>query len=141
MGSHDDTTILVSDITGQQGWAVEAGQPFGVELLVPSLGQAVVDLEGELDLFTAPRLQETLLESIEHGARRVVVDLSTVTFIDSTALGVLIGAGKRLLRAQGSLGIVCPPGGIRRLLELTSLDSIIDIYATREAALSAVAAP
>jgi anti-sigma B factor antagonist len=117
--------------------AMDAGLPFRVELMVPSLGHAVVALQGELDLFTAPRFQEVLLESIEHGARRVVVDLSAVTFVDSTALGVLIGAGKRLRAAEGSLDIVCPSGSIRRLLELTSLDCIIDIYATRKEALSA----
>ena len=119
---------------------MEAGLPFRVKLTVPSVGHAVVDLEGELDLFTAPRLQEALLEGIEHGARCVVVDLSAVTFIDSTALGLLIGAGKRLLRAQGSLGIVCPHGGVRRLLELTGLDSVFVIYGTRKEALSALPA-
>ena len=120
---------------------MDAGLPFSLECMVPSLGLAVVALRGELDLFTAPRFQEALLESFEHGARRVVVDLAEVTFVDSTALGVLIGAAKRLQRAQGSLGIVCPPGSIRRLLELTSLDSVIDIYATRKDALNTVPSP
>ena len=116
---------------------MDVNMPFRVDLTVPSVGHATVDPRGELDLFTAPRLQEALLEGIEHGARRVVVDLSAVTFIDSTALGVLIGVGKRLLRARGSLGIICPQGGVRRLLELTSLDSVFVIYATRKEALSA----
>ena len=116
---------------------MDGNMPFRVALTVPSVGHALVDLEGELDLFTAPRLQQVLLEGIEHGARRVVIDLSAVTFIDSTALGVLIGAGKRLLRSQGSLGIVCPHGGVRRLLELTSLDSVFAIYSTRTEALGA----
>ncbi len=120
---------------------MNAGQPFRVELMVPSLGHAVVVLQGELDLFTAPRFLMVLLESIEHGARRVVVDLTEVTFVDSTALGALIGAGKRLGGVEGSLAIVCPPGSIRRLLELTSLDSIIEIYASREEALSAAPSP
>jgi anti-sigma B factor antagonist len=115
---------------------VDAGPPFRVELIVPSLGHAVVALRGELDLFTAPRFQEVLLEGVDHGARRVIVDLSDVTFVDSTALGVLIGAGKRLRDLEGSFGIVCPPGSVRRLLELTSLDHIIDIYASRAEALN-----
>jgi anti-sigma B factor antagonist len=125
------------------GWALDkevavgAGLPFRVELTVPFLGHAVVALQGELDLFTAPRFEEVLLKGIKHGARLVVVDLSEVTFVDSTGLGALIGAGKRLRGAEGSLDIVCPRGSIRRLLELTSLDSIIDIYASREEALSA----
>ncbi len=55
-------------------------------------GRHVVAVRGEIDLFTAPELKKTLADAIENGAARVVVDLSETTFLDSTALGVLIGA-------------------------------------------------
>ena len=112
------------------------GLPFRVELQVPLLGHAVIALRGELDLFTAPRFHEVLLESIEHGARRVIVDLSDVSFIDSTALGVLIGAAKRLHAAGGTLDVVCPNENVLRFLELTALDRMLSIFASRQEALS-----
>jgi anti-sigma B factor antagonist len=92
---------------------------------MPSLGRAVVTVRGELDVFTAPRLHETIAQGIELGARYLVVDLGEVTFIDSTALGVLIGA------------VVCQNQNVRRVLELTGLDSVFAIHATLAEALSA----
>ncbi len=56
----------------------------------------VVAVRGEIDLFTAPELKQVLAESIEAGRNRIIVDLTETTFLDSTALGVLIGAVKRL---------------------------------------------
>ena len=64
-------------------------------------GRHVVAVRGEIDLFTAPELKKTLADAIENGASRVVVDLSETTFLDSTALGVLIGGhlSRRLRKA------------------------------------------
>jgi anti-sigma B factor antagonist len=104
---------------------------------MPSLGRAVVTVRGELDVFTAPRLHETIAQGIELGARYLVVDLGVVTFIDSTALGVLIGAAKRLAVVAGSLAVVCQNQNVRRVLELTGLDSVFAIHATLAEALSA----
>jgi anti-sigma B factor antagonist len=93
---------------------------FRVDLLRPSESVAVVDVEGEVDIYSAPQFKEVLLQGIEEGASRIIVDLAKVTFIDSTALGVLVS-------------------GAKRIFEITGLDRIFGIYPTRENALSVTA--
>jgi anti-sigma B factor antagonist len=95
----------------------------------------VVEVLGEADLYTAPELKERLLRLIEAGNKRLVVDLSEATFIDSTILGVLVGAIKRLQPAQGSVAIVSADEKTTALFEITGLDHLFTIHATREAAL------
>jgi anti-sigma B factor antagonist len=113
------------------------GRPsFRVELTVPAEGHAAVALAGELDVHTAPQFKEALLHVIDDGALRVVVDLSEVTFIDSTALGVLIGGVTRLRAAGGSLDIVCPDEKIRHIFEISGLNNVFDIYGGPQKALS-----
>src|SRR3712207_8345966 len=83
-------------------------------------GRQVVAVRGEIDLFTAPELKKTLADAIENGAKRVVVDLSETTFLDSTALGVLIGAVKRLRSRDGQLVIVNTDTNIAKTFEIRS---------------------
>jgi anti-sigma B factor antagonist len=116
---------------------VNARAPFVVESTTPSVGRAVVIIRGDLDLFTAPRLHDALVGAIELGARHVVADLTDVTFIDSTALGVLIRAAKELRAAGGALDLVCPNQDIRRLVQLTGLDSVFILYTSLQEAMSA----
>lgn len=87
-----------------------------------------VALAGEVDLYTAPELKAELAHLIEVGASRVVVDLSSTTYIDSTTLGVLLGALKRLRPNGGELVLVCPERNIRKVFEITSLDRVFPIY-------------
>src|SRR5688572_12851975 len=77
----------------------------------------VLEVGGEVDVYTAPRLRERLVELVEQGARHVIVDLSRVEFLDSTGLGVLVGALKRLRAVNGTLGLVCAH---ERLLKIRS---------------------
>ena len=100
---------------------------------------AVVALAGEVDLYTAPRFKEVIMHSIDDGALRVVVDLTGATFIDSTALGVLVSAGKRLRLRQGALAIACLDGNIRRILEITGLDGVFAICPSRAEAVGSLA--
>ena len=99
----------------------------------------VVAVRGEIDLFTAPELKQKLTDAIESGKNRIVVDLSDTTFLDSTALGVLIGAVKRLRSREGALVIVNVDQNIAKTFEITGLDQIFTILATREAAIAALA--
>src|ERR1041384_6574921 len=103
-------------------------------------GRHVVAVRGEIDLFTAPELKKMLADAIENGATQVVVDLSETTFLDSTALGVLIGAVKRLRSRDGQLVIVNVDENIAKTFEITGLDQIFTILPSREAAVDAVAA-
>ncbi|MEA2218255.1 MAG: anti-sigma factor antagonist [Solirubrobacteraceae bacterium] len=100
----------------------------------------VLAVRGEIDLFTAPELKQVLAESIEAGRIRIIVDLTETTFLDSTALGVLIGAVKRLRSRHGALAIVNVDENIAKTFEITGLDQIFTILPTRDEAIEAVAA-
>ena len=101
-------------------------------------GRHVVAVRGEIDLFTAPELKKMLADAIENGATRVVVDLSETTFLDSTALGVLIGAVKRLRSREGQLVIVNTDTNIAKTFEITGLDQIFTILTTRDEGIAAL---
>ena len=95
----------------------------------------VISLAGEVDLYTAPEFKQQLLDVIGKGAKSVIVDFTTTTFIDSTTLGILIGASKRLRSRGGDVSLVCGDGDIRKIFEITLLDRIFTIDATRDEAL------
>ncbi len=92
-------------------------------------------VEGELDLFTAPSLKKVLLDALHEGADRLVLDFSSVTFIDSTTLGVLVGVTREL--ADGArLAIVCTRPNVRKIFEFSGLDGTFAIFATLDEALA-----
>jgi len=95
-------------------------------------------VRGEIDLFTAPELKQVLAECIEGGRIRIIVDLTETTFLDSTALGVLIGAVKRLRSRDGALALVNVDENIAKTFEITGLDQIFTIVTTREEAARAI---
>lgn len=90
-------------------------------------GVHVVALAGEIDLHTAPRLDEELFGAIGDGARRVLVDMAGATFVDSTVLGVLLRAHSRLDDRGGRLVIISDDPRILRTLELTGLDRMLSV--------------
>jgi anti-sigma B factor antagonist len=98
----------------------------------------VVEVTGELDLYSAPELKTHVLRAIDGGKSRIVVDLTKSTFIDSTTLGVLVGARKRLREHNGSLAVVCPDSEKLALFEMTGLDRVFSIHEDRTAAIAAV---
>ena len=98
----------------------------------------VIAVRGEIDLFTAPELKQVLAESIQAGRNYIVVDLTETTFLDSTALGVLIGAVKRLRPRSGALAIVNVDENIAKTFEITGLDQIFTIRPTRDEAVEAL---
>ena len=110
---------------------------FRVELLRPVDDVIVVDAAGELDIHTSRGFKETLVGAIEDGAPRVIVDLSGVTFIDSSALGALVGGSRRSAQRGVELMIVCPPGSVARVIEITGLNRVFTMAATRADALGA----
>ena len=98
----------------------------------------VIAVAGEIDLFTAPELKSALAASVEGGRTRIVVDLTDTSFLDSTALGVLIGAVKRLRTRDGVLTIVNTDRNIAKTFEITGLDQIFTIRPTRDEAIEAL---
>ncbi len=105
--------------------AVERTSRDGVDLL---------SVEGELDIATAPRLIAALNEAIADAARSVVVDLSSVAFMDSTGLALLINAHRRLSRRSKGFAVVCPAGSLRRVFELTDMVEMLRVCGDRESA-------
>ena len=101
----------------------------------------VVAVTGEIDLFTAPEFKQRMSELIDAGRSRLVVDLSATTFIDSSSLGVLIGAHRRLKLRGGSLLVVCENETIAKTFKITGLDGVFTIAPSVDAALSDDAAP
>jgi anti-sigma B factor antagonist len=100
----------------------------------------VVAVRGDIDLYSAPDLRECLDELIAAGKTRVLVDLREASFIDSTTLGVLVGAIKRLRIHGGQLALACDDPSILRVFAITGLDEVIGVHPTREAGVAALKA-
>ena len=84
----------------------------------------VLRLQGELDIHFAPRLEEEIRDHLSAGRVLIVLDLSEVSYVDSTGLGVMIGALKNLQAAGGGLALAAPTTRIVRILQVTGLDGI-----------------
>ncbi|WP_343233674.1 STAS domain-containing protein [Streptomonospora sp. PA3] len=107
-----------------------------MELKISSQSQgdcAVVAVRGEIDLYTAPQLQSGLVNALEDGARRLMVDMSQVEFCDSTGMSVLLSAMKRARTKEGDLALVAPKPGVRKVLEVTGLDAVFTIEDSTDA--------
>jgi anti-sigma B factor antagonist len=105
-----------------------ADAPVTLELTVADDdGETVVTAAGELDINTAPELREQLARLVNEGARQIVVDLTKVSFVDSTALSVLVSALKRLRQAGGDLELASPNPSVRRVFEITGLTRLFTI--------------
>lgn len=88
----------------------------------------IVEVGGEIDVYTAPRLREALVEAIDRGHTRLIVDVERVDFLDSTGLGVLVGALKKVRAEDGSLDIVCTQERIRKIFEITGLNHVFGLH-------------
>jgi anti-sigma B factor antagonist len=100
----------------------------------------IVAVDGELHVSTAPEFSGALATTIESGRVLLVLDLTGVTFVDSTGLSVLLNALRRVTRAGGRMALVCSNPTVLRLFEITRLDTTFDIHAGADAALAAVQA-
>ena len=91
---------------------------------------AVVDVGGELDLYTAPSFRESVLEAAgDTDPPKVIVDFRGLGFIDSSGLGAIVACLKHLRERGGDLALAAPEGsGLRRLLDLTGLDRVLTLY-------------
>jgi anti-anti-sigma factor len=102
-------------------------------------GALAVTLRGELDAHDAPELRRTIADALEArpAGERVVLDLTGVSFLDSTILGMLVGVVRRGRDAGGEVRVVLPETAARRIFEITGVDSALDVYPSRRSALSA----
>jgi anti-sigma B factor antagonist len=97
---------------------------------------AVVELDGRFDAYEAPRVREWMDEQLTRGVARLIVDLEAVTFIDSTALAVLVQGMKRSRQQDGDLILCGLQQPVRIIFELTRLDKAFRIYGARDEALA-----
>jgi len=115
---------------------------------------AIISLGGEVDFAASPALRERIFAHLHAGCRQLIVDLTDVTFIDSTAIAVLIGMVARLRASGGgsvavicpehadTLSVVVPAGGtniVREVFEVTGLDAGIALCSSREQAFAELA--
>ena len=108
---------------------------FGIEDRRVRDGVHVVAVSGEIDLFTAPEFKQRMTAPIEDGVGRLIVDLSATTFIDSSSLGVLIGAHRKLKQRKGSLVVVCDNETIVKTFKITGLDGVFTLVPSLDDAL------
>jgi anti-sigma B factor antagonist len=87
-------------------------------------------LTGEVDVYTAPRLKEALVEQIEGGCADILVDLDGVGFIDSSGLGVLVGGMRRAKEHSGAIRLVCTRENVLKIFRITGLDKVFSIFET-----------
>jgi anti-sigma B factor antagonist len=100
-------------------------------------GIEIVDVEGEIDVYTAPRLRELLIELVNSRFYQLVVNMDKVEFLDSTGLGVLVGGLKRVRAHDGSLDLVCTQERILKIFRITGLTKVFGIHDTVDEAIAA----
>jgi len=98
-----------------------------------------VEVQGEIDVYTSPRVKETINELIDAGHYNMVVNLEGVRYIDSTGLGVLIGALKKVREKNGKIVLICTNPQIKKIFNITGLIKIFDIYKDEAEALGSFA--
>ena len=99
-------------------------------------GTRVVSVTGDVDVYTSPVLRKTLMTLIDQGHDRLIVNLQHVAYIDSTGLGVLIGAHRRLRAASGSIRLASLNPHITKLFEIAGLVKIFELFEDERSALA-----
>ena len=99
--------------------------------------RTVVAVGGEIDVYTAPKLREHLIDLVSGGQYHLIVDMEAVDFLDSTGLGVLVGGLKRVRSHDGSLHLVCSQDRILKIFRITGLTKVFPIHASVDEALAA----
>ena len=97
----------------------------------------VVSVSGEVDVYTSPSLKSALIAGAEEGCDLMVVDMGGVAFIDSSGLGVLVGALRRAREAGGELRVVCDKESIVKIFRITGLDRVFPLLSKLDQALGA----
>jgi anti-sigma B factor antagonist len=97
----------------------------------------VVVVGGEIDVYTAPKLREQLIDLVNAGKYHLVVDMEGVEFLDSTGLGVLVGGLKRVRAHDGTLRLVCTQERILKIFRITGLTKVFPIHDTVDDAVGA----
>jgi anti-anti-sigma factor len=109
---------------------------FALREEAPESETSVIVIEGDADMSTAVKFNESFFSAVRSGTRRVVADLTGVAFIDTTMLNALVVGHRRMVRDGGRFAIVCDGPRVGRVLEVTGLGQILAVFGTRDEALA-----
>ncbi|MCS6984984.1 MAG: STAS domain-containing protein [Leptospiraceae bacterium] len=99
-------------------------------------GIVILDIQGEIDLYNAPEIKDTIQKLIEAQKYNIIINLEKVSYIDSSGIGALISSLSNLKKYQGSLKIINVYASVKKVFELTKLTSFFEIYNSEEEALA-----
>jgi anti-sigma B factor antagonist len=112
-----------------------AFQAFGVACR--SEGEwTVLDVRGDVDVYSSPALRHQIMDRIQHGNSRIIIDLEHVDFLDSAGIAVMISGLRLATNSDGTLVLVQPGDQVRRMLRLTNLDQVLQTFPSVEDAVS-----
>jgi len=97
----------------------------------------VVDVGGEIDVYTAPKLRDKITELVGDGHHNLVIDMENVDFLDSTGLGVLVGGLKKVRAHDGTMELICSQDRLLKIFRITGLAQVFTIHDSESAALGA----
>lgn len=100
---------------------------------------SIIEVQGEIDVYTASWVKDAVNEAMEKGHYFIIINLEKVRYIDSTGLGVLIGALKRAKEHKGGISLICTNPQIKKIFSITGLAKIFSIYKTEEESIKALA--
>lgn len=99
---------------------------------------ALLDVEGDIDLYTASDLKDSIFEQIDIGKTNIIINLDQVTYIDSSGIGTLITSLSKIKKINGNMCIINVYDSVRKVFELTKLTTFFKIYANEDEALRAL---
>lgn len=99
-------------------------------------GRTVIEVGGEIDVYTAPKLRDTITNVVGGGVYDLIIDLSDVEFLDSTGLGVLVGGLKKVRANDGSLSLICAQDRLLKIFRITGLAKVFEIHPDQATALA-----
>ncbi len=102
-----------------------------------SKGIIILNISGEIDLYNAPEIKDTIGKLISEDKFKVVLNLAGVSYIDSSGIGALISSLSNLKKQKGGMKIINVTGSVRKVFELTKLTTFFDIYTSEEEAIGA----
>ena len=91
-------------------------------------GRTIIEVGGEIDVYTAPKLRDKITELVGNGDYNLVIDMEKVDFLDSTGLGVLVGGLKKVRAHDGSLDLVCTQERLLKIFRITGLAKVFVIH-------------
>ena len=101
-------------------------------------GVVLLKLDGEVDVYTAPKLKSRLVDLVDQGKFKIVVDLEEVDFMDSSGLGVLVGGLKRVRSHDGAIALVCTQENILKIFRITGLVKVFPIFENQDQAVQSI---